>query len=149
MPLDGEYAPSTEQYVRDQVQLYESSGGMQGTGADMGLQIVLMTSRGARSGKLRKTPVMRVEHGGLYAVVGSKAGADESPAWCENLRADPHVELRDGPVVSERQARELAGEERAEWWGRAVLSYPTYAEYQALTERQIPVFVLEPWQDRS
>ena len=106
--------------------------------------MVVLTSRGARSGKLRKTPLMRVEQDGLYAVVASKGGAPTHPVWYFNLVADPHVELQDGPVRSDRTARELTGEEKALWWGRAVAAYPDYADYQKKTDRQIPVFVLEP-----
>jgi len=108
------------------------------------MPVIVLTSRGARSGKLRKTPLMRVEQDGLYAVVASKGGAPTHPVWYFNLVADPHVELQDGPVRSDRTARELTGEERALWWRRAVAAYPDYADYQEKTDRQIPVFVLEP-----
>ena len=145
MPLEGEYAPSTAKWVRDQVELYESSGGTEGTTLrDTGLPVVIVTNRGARSGKLRKTPLMRVEHEGRYAAVASKGGAPEHPDWYENLRAEPHVELQDGPVKQDMRAREVQGEERAQWWERAVAAFPPYAEYQERTDRQIPVFVLEP-----
>ena len=143
MPLDGEYEPSTQQWVRDQVELYESSGGTDGTML-RGMPVIVMTNRGARSGKLRKTPLMRVEHEGLYAVVGSQGGAPDDPAWVGNLRAEPLVELQDGPVKQDMVARELEGDERREWWKRAVEAFPSYREYQARTRRQIPVFVLEP-----
>ncbi len=106
--------------------------------------MVIVTSRGAKSGKIRKTPLMRVEHDGRYAVVASKGGAPTHPVWYFNLVADPHVQLRDGPVNSEMVARQLSGEEKALWWARAVAAYPDYADYQARTDRQIPVFVLEP-----
>jgi deazaflavin-dependent oxidoreductase (nitroreductase family) len=105
---------------------------------------VIITNRGARSGKLRKTPVMRVEHGGRYAAVASQGGAPTHPYWYYNLRTDPQVELQDGPRKQDMVAREVSGEERAQWWERAVAAYPPYAEYQLKTSRQIPVFVLEP-----
>ena len=108
-----------------------------------GMPVVVLTSTGARSGKLRKTPLMRVEHDGDYAVVASKGGAPEHPVWYFNLKADAHVELQDGPDKTDRVARELAGRERVEWWDRAVAAYPDYADYQTKTDREIPVFVLE------
>jgi deazaflavin-dependent oxidoreductase (nitroreductase family) len=145
MPLEGEYEPSPAQWVRDQVELYESSGGTKGTTLrDTGLPVILLTTRGARSGKIRKTPLMRVEHDGRYAVVASKGGAPDHPVWYFNVKADPHVELQDGPAKQDMTARELTGAEKAEWWGHAVAAYPPYAEYQEKTARQIPVFVLEP-----
>ncbi len=145
MPLQGEYEPSSQQWVRDQVELYESSGGTQGTTLlDTGLPVVIMTNRGARSGKLRKTPVMRVEHEGRYAAVASKGGSPEHPTWYRNLLASPEIELQDGPRKQDMVAREVSGDERAEWWERAVAAYPPYAEYQQKTDREIPVFVLEP-----
>jgi deazaflavin-dependent oxidoreductase (nitroreductase family) len=131
--------------VRDQVELYESSGGTQGTTLlDTGLPVVIMTNRGVRTGKVRKTPVMRVEYDGRYAVVASKGGAPDHPVWYYNLRANPHVELQDGRRKQDMVAREVTGSERAEWWKRAVAAYPPYAEYQEKTSREIPVFVLEP-----
>lgn len=145
MPLEGEYEPSSQQWVRDQVELYERSGGTQGlTLGDTGLPVVVVTSRGAKSGKLRKNPVMRVEAEGRYAAVASVGGAPKHPAWYANLVADPQVELQDGPRKWDMRARELAGDERAEWWDRAVQAYPDYADYQRKTDRQIPVFLLEP-----
>jgi deazaflavin-dependent oxidoreductase (nitroreductase family) len=105
---------------------------------------VIITNRGARSGKLRKTPVMRVEHDGRYAAVASQGGAPTHPFWYYNLRADPRVELQDGPRKQDMVARQATGDERAQWWERAVAAYPPYAEYQQRTARQIPVFVLEP-----
>jgi len=130
--------------VRDQVELYEGSGGTQGTTLrDTGLPVVIVTNLGASSGKVRKTPVMRVEHGGKYAMVASKGGAPAHPLWYYNVRANPRVELQDGPRKQEMTAREVSGEERAEWWKRAVAAYPPYAEYQTRTAREIPVFVLE------
>lgn len=145
MAVEGEYEPSTAGWVRDQVELYESSGGTQGTTLrDTGLPVVVVTNRGARSGKVRKTPLMRVEHGGSYAAVASQGGSPTHPYWYYNLRADPHVEVQDGPRKQDMTARELSGDERAQWWERAVAAYPPYAEYQERTSRQIPVFVLEP-----
>jgi deazaflavin-dependent oxidoreductase (nitroreductase family) len=144
MPLNGEYAPSSRQWVRDQVELYESSGGTQGTTLrDTGLPVVIVTSRGAKSGRLRKTPLMRVEHEGRYLAVASQGGAPTHPTWYHNLVADPRVELQDGPDKWDMVARELSGDERAEWWERAVAAFPDYAEYQRKTDRQIPVFLLE------
>jgi len=144
MPVNGDYEPSSRAWVRDQVELYESSGGTQGTTLrDTGLPVVIITNRGARSGKVRKTPLMRVEHDGRYAVVASQGGAPSHPLWYYNFRADPRVELQDGPHKWDMVARELTGDERAEWWQRAVAAFPPYAEYQRKTARQIPVFVLE------
>jgi deazaflavin-dependent oxidoreductase (nitroreductase family) len=142
MAIEGEYEPSPSQWVRDQVEQYESSGGTQGTTL-RGMPVVVMTMRGARSGKLRKVPVMRVEHGGAYAVVASKGGAPEHPLWYHNLVANPRVELQDGAERRDVTARQLEGDERAAWWDRAVEAYPDYAEYQLRTARLIPVFVLE------
>ncbi|MFI9625963.1 nitroreductase family deazaflavin-dependent oxidoreductase [Streptomyces sp. NPDC052042] len=143
MPLQGEYEPSPEKWVRDQVELFEGSGGTEGT-MMRGLPVVILTSRGARSGKIRKTPLMRVEHDGTYAVVASQGGAPNHPVWYHNVVADPRVELQDGPVRQDMNAREAIGEEKALWWGRAVEAFPDYADYQHRTERQIPVIVLEP-----
>ncbi|MFI0737361.1 nitroreductase family deazaflavin-dependent oxidoreductase [Streptomyces sp. NPDC021100] len=142
MPLEGEYEPSPEQWVRDQVELYESSGGTEGTTL-RGMPVVVLTTRGAKSGKLRKTPVMRVEHEGRYAVVASLGGAPKHPVWYHNLKADPRAELQDGPLRQDMTAREVDGEEKARWWERAVAAYPDYADYQKKTDREIPVFVLE------
>ncbi len=145
MPLTGEYEPSSQEWVRDQVERYESSGGTEATTLlDTGLPVVIVTSRGARSGKLRKTPLMRVEHDGVYAVVASQGGAPTHPKWYANLVADPHVELQDGPDRTDRVARPVEGDERALWWERAVAAYPPYADYQQKTDRVIPVLVLEP-----
>ncbi|CAM5306630.1 nitroreductase family deazaflavin-dependent oxidoreductase [Streptomyces fumanus] len=145
MPLEGEYEPSPTRWVREQVELYESSGGTEGTTLrDTGLPVVVLTTRGARSGKLRKTPLMRVEHEGRYAVVASYGGAPQHPVWYHNVKADPHVELQDGPVKRDMTAREVTGREKAEWWERAVAAFPPYADYQEKTDRAIPVFVLEP-----
>ncbi|MER7916013.1 MULTISPECIES: nitroreductase family deazaflavin-dependent oxidoreductase [unclassified Streptomyces] len=145
MPLEGEYEPSPDQWVRDQVELYESSGGTKGnTLMDTGMPVIVLTTRGAKSGKIRKTPLMRVTHEGAYAVVASQGGAPKHPVWYFNIKADPRVELQDGPVRQDMRAREVTGAEKAEWWGRAVDAYPPYAEYQEKTDREIPVFVLEP-----
>jgi deazaflavin-dependent oxidoreductase (nitroreductase family) len=143
MPVEGEYEPSPTQWVRDQVETYEQSGGTEGTTL-RGLPVVIVTSRGARSGKVRKSPLMRVEHDGRYALVASQGGAPTHPRWYFNLVDDPHVELQDGPVKSDMLAREVTGEEKAVWWKRAVDAYPDYDDYQQRTEREIPVFVLEP-----
>ena len=143
MALDGEYEPSPSSWAREQVERYERSGGTQGTTLQ-GKPVVVVTSKGARSHKLRKTPLMRVEHDGTYAVVASLGGAPRHPLWYYNLKANPHVELQDGPVRREMRAREATGEERAIWWQRAVEAWPDYANYQNRTSRQIPVFVLEP-----
>lgn len=143
MPLDGEYAPSPHKWVRDQVDEYESSGGTRGT-VMRDMPVIVLTSKGAKTGKLRKTPLMRVEHDGRYAAVASQGGAPTHPVWYHNLVADPHVELQDGPERWDMTARELSGDEKVEWWSRAVAAFPDYAKYQANTEREIPVFVLEP-----
>ena len=143
MPLDGEYEPSPAEWVRNQVDEYEGSGGTRGTTL-FDLPVIVLTSRGAKSGKIRKSPLMRVEHDGRYAVVASKGGAPEHPVWYQNVVADPHVELQDGPVKQDMTAREVTGAEKAEWWDRAVAAYPDYADYQKKTDRQIPVFVVEP-----
>jgi deazaflavin-dependent oxidoreductase (nitroreductase family) len=148
MPLVGEYEPSSQQWVRDQVALYESSEGTEGTTLfDTGMPVIVVTNRGASTGKIRKTPLMRVEHGGIYALVASQGGAPAHPHWYRNLVTEPHVELRDGPATSDRVAREVEGDERALWWERAVAAYPPYAEYQERTDRVIPVLVLEPASD--
>lgn len=145
MPLDGAYEPSSHKWVRDQVERYESSGGTEGTTLlDTGLPVVIVTNVGAQSGKLRKTPLMRVEHEGRYAAVASQGGAPTHPAWYQNLLTHPHVELQDGPQRQDMVARELSGQEREQWWERAVAAFPNYAEYQRKTERQIPVLLLEP-----
>ena len=143
MPLTGEYEPSAAAWARDQVALYESSGGTQGTELQ-GKPVIILTSVGAKTGKIRKTPLMRVEHGGEYAVVASKGGAPEHPVWYYNLAANPHVELQDGPVKKDYQAREATGSEREAWWERAVAAWPDYANYQTKTTRTIPLFVLTP-----
>lgn len=146
MPLTSEYEPSPSAWAREQAETFEASNGTKANTLQ-GRPIVLMTSVGAKSGKLRKTPLMRVEHEGEYAAVASKGGAPTHPEWYWNLRKNPHVELQDGPVKRDYLAREVSGEERAIWWERAVEAYPPYAEYQEKTSREIPVFVLTPMDD--
>lgn len=141
MPLEGEYAPGTLEWARKQAETIEASGGTEGMSLN-GMQVVLLTTVGAKTGKLRKTPLMRVEQGGEYAVVASMGGAPKHPTWYFNLVKNPHVELRDGTDNGDYTAREVTGEEKAEWWERAVAAFPPYAEYQQKTSRQIPVFVL-------
>jgi F420H(2)-dependent quinone reductase len=143
MSLLGEYEPSPEQWVRDQVAAYEASGGTESTTL-RGVPVVVVTSVGAKSGKLRKNPVMRVEHGGKYALVASKGGAPSHPTWYHNLVAHPRIELQDGPDRQEYTVRVAEGQERDEWWERAVSVWPDYAEYQTRTDREIPVFIAEP-----
>jgi F420H(2)-dependent quinone reductase len=148
MPLQGDYEPSSQAWVREQVEAYESSGGTEGlTLRDTGLPVIVVTSVGVRSGKLRKNPLMRVEHDGRYLAVGSKGGAPTDPHWVRNLREHPKVELQDGTRKWEMTVRELSGDERAQWWDRAVEAFPSYAQYQERTERLIPVFLLEPIAD--
>ena len=144
MAIDGEYVPSPRAWVRDQVTEYEGSGGTAGTTlGDTGLPVVIVTNRGAKTGAVRKTPLMRVEHDGRYAAVGSVGGGPKNPVWVYNLRANPEVVLQDGAETWEMTAREVTGEERAAWWERSVAAFPPYAEYQTKTDRVIPVFVLE------
>ena len=145
MPLQGEYAPpNPAAWVRDQLDEWERSGGTEGTTLrDTDMPCVIVVNRGARSGQLHKTPLMRVEHGGSYLAVGSKGGAPKNPSWVHNLRANPEVEVWDGPTRGDFTVRELAGSERETWWKRAVEAFPPYAEYQQKTERVIPVFLLE------
>ncbi len=143
MPLTGEYEPGTAQWALDQVELFERTNGQEGA-LLRGRPIIVLTSVGARSGKLRKTALMRVEHDGCYAVVASMGGAPKHPVWYYNLKKNPHVELQDGGAKLDYTARELTGEEKALWWQRAVEAWPDYANYQKKTEREIPVFVLEP-----
>jgi deazaflavin-dependent oxidoreductase (nitroreductase family) len=142
MPIEGEYEPSPEAWVRDQVALYEGSGGTEGLEL-RGKPVIILTSRGAKSGKVRKNPLMRVEHEGTYAVVASQGGLPKNPTWYFNLTADPHAELQDGPERWDVTAREVTGEEKALWWKRATDVWPDYDAYQTKTDRQIPVFVLE------
>lgn len=143
MPILGEYGPSTWGPVADQVQLYERTGGAEGREWSGGICIIL-TSLGAKSGKVRKTPLMRVEHNGSYAVVASLGGAPAHPVWYHNVVANPLVEVQDGAVRKDYLAREATGEEKALWWARAVVSWPSYDDYQAKTQRVIPLFVLDP-----
>jgi deazaflavin-dependent oxidoreductase (nitroreductase family) len=143
MPLTGSYQPSAASWARDQVELYERSGGTEGTELN-GRPVIILTSVGAKTGKIRKNPLMRVEHDGEYAVVASLGGAPQHPVWYYNLTANPHVELQDGPVKKDYQAREVSNSERAIWWERAVAAWPDYASYQEKTTRTIPVFVLTP-----
>ena len=145
MPLTGEYEPSTSEWARTQAELYESTNGAEG-GELRGMPIIVLTTVGAKSGKLRKTALMRVEHDGVYAVVASLGGAPKHPVWYFNIVAQPHVELQDRAVKRDYLAREITGDEKAQWWERAVAAYPPYAEYQEKTSREIPVFVLEPIQ---
>ena len=142
MPLDGVYEPSPTQWVRDQVELYESSGGTEGV-TMRGMPVVILTTLGASSGQLRKAALMRVEHDGAYAVVASLGGAPQNPVWYYNVVAHPHVELQDGPHRWDMTAREVHGDEKSVWWDRAVAAYPEYADYQLATDREIPVFLLE------
>ena len=144
MPLQGEYAPSTSAWARNQAERYEASGGTEAdTLRDSGLPIIVLTTLGAKSGKLRKTALMRVEHDGVYAIVASLGGAPQHPQWYFNIVANPLVELQDGAEKHDYRAREVHGDEKALWWERSVAAYPPYADYQRRTERQIPVFVLE------
>ncbi len=145
MPLTGEYEPSTWEWVRDQVETYERTGGREAnTLRDTGIPVIVITSLGASSGKLRKFALMRVEHEGEYALVASVGGAPTNPAWYHNLVANPLVEIQDGPAPADFTTRIVEGDERAAWWARAVEVFPTYAEYAAKTDRTIPVFVATP-----
>ena len=142
MPLSGEYEPSTAEWVRDHVEKIEESGG---SDAEMqGKPVILLTTIGAKSGKIRKTPLMRVEHDGEYAVVASLGGAPKNPVWYYNVKKNPRVELQDGSTSRDYEAREVFGDEKATWWERAIKAWPDYADYQKKTDRQIPVFVLTP-----
>jgi deazaflavin-dependent oxidoreductase (nitroreductase family) len=146
MTLRGDYEPSTAGWVRRQVEKYEASHGTEANTL-RGIPewpIVVITSRGHKSGKLRKTPVMRVEKDGVYVAIASQGGAPQHPTWYHNFVAHPRVDLQDGPEPREYVARLAEGEEREEWWARAVAQYAPYADYQARTDREIPVFILEP-----
>ncbi len=143
MPLSGEYAPSPVDWSREQADKYIESGGTEGTYLQ-GKPVILLTTVGAKTGKLRKTPLMRVEHNGEYAIVASLGGAPKHPVWYYNVVKNPRVELQDGTVTRDYDAREVSGDERATWWERAVEAWPDYAKYQTKTDRQIPVFVLTP-----
>jgi F420H(2)-dependent quinone reductase len=143
MPLSGEYAPSTSDWAREQADKYMESDGTDGTELN-GRPVILLTTVGAKTGKLRKTPLMRVEHNGEYAIVASLGGAPKNPVWYYNVVKHPQVELQDGTVTRDYEAREVSGDEKAEWWERAVAAFPPYADYQKKTDRQIPLFVLTP-----
>ncbi|MCZ8379668.1 nitroreductase family deazaflavin-dependent oxidoreductase [Mycobacterium sp. CPCC 205372] len=143
MPLTGEYEPSTSDWARENAEQYMASGGTEGTELK-GRPVILLTTVGAKTGKLRKTPLMRVENNGEYAVVASLGGAPKHPVWYHNIKKNPRVELQDGPSTRDYDAREVFGDEKAEWWERAVEAWPEYAEYQEKTDREIPVFVLSP-----
>ncbi|MGV9803387.1 nitroreductase family deazaflavin-dependent oxidoreductase [Mycobacterium sp. NPDC003449] len=145
MPLTGEYEPSPFDMARENAETYMASGGTEGTEMN-GRPVILLTTVGAKTGKLRKTPLMRVEHDGEYAVVASLGGAPKNPVWYYNIKKNPHVELQDGQDSGDYQAREVDGAEKARWWERAVAAFPDYAEYQKKTDREIPVFVLTPVQ---
>lgn len=146
MPLQGQYAPSTSEWARKQAEQFEQSRGSEAA-LLRDKPIIVLTTKGAKTGALRKTALMRVEHDGRYAVVASKGGAPENPAWFYNIVAEPLVELQDGDVKRDYRAHEAEGTEREEWWARAVQAWPDYANYQLKTERVIPLFVLEPAQD--
>jgi deazaflavin-dependent oxidoreductase (nitroreductase family) len=143
MPLSGEYEPSTSDWARENAEKYMESGGTDGTELQ-GKPVILLTTIGAKTGKVRKTPLMRVEHNGEYAVVASLGGAPKHPVWYHNVKAHPQVELQDGEAAKDYEAHEVFGDEKAVWWERAVEAWPDYAEYQTKTDRQIPVFVLTP-----
>jgi deazaflavin-dependent oxidoreductase (nitroreductase family) len=143
MPLTGEYEPSSATWAREQAELYEATNGEKG-GELRGKRVIVLTSVGAKTGKLRKTALMRVEHEGAYVVVASLGGAPKNPVWYHNLKSNPHVELQDRAIKRDYLAREVSGDEKAIWWERAVQAWPDYATYQARTDRQIPLFVLEP-----
>lgn len=143
MPLTGEYEPSTSDWARENAELYMSSGGTEGTELK-GKPVILLTTVGAKTGKIRKTPLMRVEHDGEYAVVASMGGAPKNPVWYYNIVKNPWVELQDGTVTADYEAREVFGDEKAAWWERALAVWPDYADYQRKTDREIPVFVLTP-----
>ena len=143
MPLTGEYEPSPVDWSREQADKYIESGGTDGT-VLQGKPVILLTTVGAKTGKLRKTPLMRVEHDGEYAIVASLGGAPKNPVWYYNVVTNPRVELQDGTVTRDYDAREVFGDEKATWWERAVQVWPDYAGYQEKTDRQIPVFVLTP-----
>jgi deazaflavin-dependent oxidoreductase (nitroreductase family) len=143
MPLSGEYEPSTSDWARENAEKYMESGGAEGTELK-GKPVILLTTIGAKSGKVRRTPLMRVEHDGEYAVVASLGGAPKNPVWYYNVKKNPRVELQDGASTGDYDAREVFGDEKAAWWERAVQAWPDYADYQKKTDRQIPVFVLTP-----
>ena len=143
MPITGDYEPSTSDWARENAEKYMESGGTEGTELQ-GKPVILLTTIGAKTGKVRKTPLMRVEHDGEYAIVASLGGAPKHPIWYHNVKAHPQVELQDGTVTKDYEAREVVGDDKAVWWERAVAAWPDYANYQKKTDRQIPVFVLTP-----
>jgi len=143
MPIDGEYEPSPWEPVADQVKLYEETGGS--AGAELqGVPVIILWTKGRNSGKVRKTPLMRIKDGDRYAVVASLGGAPQHPVWYHNIANDPHVSLQDGPDLRDYTAHETSGDEKTEWWSKATAVWPDYDNYQAKTDRQIPLFVLEP-----
>lgn len=146
MELAGEYVPSASAWVREQIEAYERSGGREAnTLRDTGIPIIVVTMRGNKSGNVRKIALMRVEHDGNYALVASMGGAPKNPVWYRNLTADPgNVTIQDGPAPFAVTVRELSGDERAQWWDRAVAVFPNYADYQNKTERVIPVLLATP-----
>ncbi|MFD1713191.1 nitroreductase family deazaflavin-dependent oxidoreductase [Amnibacterium flavum] len=148
MPLTGEYAPSTSEWARNQAETYERTDGREGN-LLQGKPVIVLTSVGAKSGMLRKTALMRVEHDGEYVVVASKGGAPEHPVWYHNLVAEPHVELQDGATKRDYTARVISGDERARWWERAAEVWPQYNEYANKTDREIPLFLLTPFDDAA
>jgi F420H(2)-dependent quinone reductase len=148
MLTDGEYAPSPVELIREHVVNYESSNGTEGNLLN-GRPVVILTSRGAKTGRLRKVPLMRVEHDGQYAIVASSAGSDKHPGWYYNLLRDPRAQIQDGPVKGDFVAREVTGEERSLWWSRALETWPEFDDYTRMTDREIPVFVLAPVKQQS
>jgi deazaflavin-dependent oxidoreductase (nitroreductase family) len=143
MPIEGTYEPNKWQFAADQVERYEASGGTEGVEL-RGMPCIILWTKGRKSGLLRKIPLMRVKRGDQYAVVGSLGGSPQHPVWVHNLRADPKVSLQDGPELGDYVAREVTGAEKADWWAVAVEAFPNYDEYQAKTDREIPLFVLDP-----
>ncbi|MEU1534896.1 nitroreductase family deazaflavin-dependent oxidoreductase [Streptomyces fagopyri] len=148
MPLNGEYEPSATEWVREQVAQYEATDGAEG-GTFLDLPVIILTTKGVKSGKIRKMPLMRVEHDGSYAVAASNGGADTHPSWYRNVVSHPLVEVQDHAVKRDMIARELQGDEKAAWWRRADAAYPPFVDYRAGTERDIPLFVLEPVADEA
>ena len=144
MTIEGTYEPSKWDWVREQAEAYEASGGTKAnTLRDTGIPIIVMTCIGHKTGNVRKVPLMRVEHEGEYAIVASKGGAPSHPGWYHNLVADAHVMVQDGPAPHDYEVRLVSGDERAQWWDRSVAVFPTYADYAVKTDREIPVFVAE------
>ena len=145
MPIEGNYVPSTAQWVRDQIEQYESSGGQKAsTLRETGIPVIIVTMRGASTGDVRKIALMRVEHEGEYALVASMGGAPKDPVWVNNLNADSHVMIQDGPAPFDATVREITGDERSLWWDRSVAVFSNYADYQKKTERVIPIFIASP-----